>query len=99
MAPRRSGRQDPHVSQILVRCRSRTELPVEEFRSWLERRPDAARPARLTVVRPDAPDGATWLVEVDVGDRPVEPLDRDVGELVTDLRLLGLDPAVFVPQG
>jgi hypothetical protein len=99
MATGRRAGHHPLVSQILVRCRSRTELPVEEFRSWLERRPDAARPARLTVVRPDAPDGATWLVEVDVGDRPVQPLDRDVGELVTDLRLLGLDPAVFVPHG
>lgn len=87
------------VTPLIVRCRCRTGLPADDFRAWLERHHgEAATPTRFTVVEPAAPEGALWIVEVDVdGDPAAAGRDAGVAELLTDLRLLGLDPAVYVP--
>ncbi len=89
MVARRRRRDDPHVPQIFVRCTRRQDLTVEELRSWLRRRRGAATTVRLTVAGPQA---ASLLLEVEADDAGA------VDDLVTDLRLLGLGPAVVEPR-
>lgn len=97
---------------FVIRCRSRTPVPAVELTDWLEARLAELREetprllARLARLPRDPADPALddgWLIEVEPpGDRPDERPGSclaSLGELLRDLRILGLDPDVLVPIG
>ncbi len=92
------------MNQIAVRCHPFAPVAPEELQSWLtseiERLRDAAPEAairllRLTQPGPEGEIDVGWQIEIGAGS-PVPPLDeRSMGELLLDLRLLGLQPSVL----
>ena len=92
------------MSQIAVRCHPLAPVASEELQKWLtaeikrlrEDAPDAAiRLLRLSQPGPEGEIAVGWQIELGITP-PVPPLDEDsLGELVRDLRLLGLQPSVL----
>jgi len=94
------------MSRLLVLCRHPYHLPREEAEAWLRQelelvlQRDALRAARLTSLESACADwnrGWDWLIELQVGDgAPTAALARGgaCGELLADLRLLGMSPVV-----
>jgi hypothetical protein len=94
------------MASILIRCTGGTDIPADALAGWLE--PQGARiddQVRVTAlglagVAPVDEFGARpagWLVEVDVADGKVAHAEALLAEILSDMRLLGLRPALFVP--
>ena len=94
------------MSRLLVLCRRPYHLPREEGEAWLRHelemvlRRDRLHGARLTRLE-NAYEVSTrnwdWLIELQPGDGSlVDALSRGgaCGELLADMRLLGMSPAV-----
>lgn len=92
------------MSQIAVRCHPFAPVASEELQKWLtaeikrlrEDAPDAAiRLLRLSQPGPEGEIAVGWQIELGVTPS-ASPLDDDsLGELLRDLRLLGLQPSVL----
>lgn len=92
------------MSQIAVRCHPFAPVAPEELQRWLtteidrlrDDAPEAAiRLLRLSQPGPEGEIEVGWQIEIGVAP-PVSPLDdRSLGELLRDLRLLGLQPSVL----
>jgi hypothetical protein len=92
------------MSQIAVRCHPFAPVASEELQGWLtteiarlrDDAPEAAiRLLRLSQPGPEGEIEVGWQIEIGVAP-PVSPLDdRSLGELLRDLRLLGLQPTVL----
>jgi hypothetical protein len=93
------------MDSMLIYCRPRDGTRADTLAAWLEHEAAAlsARPGirRTTVVRlttPGADDGCDrgWLLDCEVVDRGGPP--NAFRELLTDMRLVGLHPIIFVAQ-
>lgn len=85
---------------LLIRCSLHAGLPEDEFRDWVHgRRRELVSEPAIEDVELAPLDGATWVLglEVAAGDG-LETTDAVAG-LIGDLRLLGLEPVVFRPDG
>lgn len=92
------------MSQIAVRCHPLAPVASEEVQRWLtaeinrlrDDAPEAAiRLLRLSQPGPDGEIEVGWQIELGVTP-PAVPLDeQSLGELLRDLRLLGLQPSVL----
>lgn len=92
------------MSQIAVRCHPDAPVATEELQKWLtaevrrlrEDAPEAAiRLLRLSQPGPEGEIGVGWQIEFGINP-PESPLDdQTLAELLGDLRLLGLQPAVL----
>lgn len=92
------------MSQIAVRCHPFAPVASGELQRWLTAEidrlrvdvPEAAiRLLRLSQPGPEGEIEVGWQIELGVAP-PVCPLDdRSLGELLRDLRLLGLQPSVL----
>lgn len=92
------------MSQIAVRCHPFAPVDSEELQRWLSAEidrlrddaPEAAiRLLRLSQPGPESEIEVGWQIELGVAS-PESPLDeRSLGELLRDLRLLGLQPSVL----
>jgi hypothetical protein len=92
------------MGSILLYCRPRSDASAETLRVWLEQQalrlsadPDVCRTAVVSIARQSSPDaGNGWLLECEFigANGAVERLRP----LVTDMRLVGLQPTVFVSE-
>jgi hypothetical protein len=92
------------MGSILVYCRPRSEASAETLRVWLEQQalrlsadPDVRRTAVAGVASQSSTDaGNGWLLECEFtgANGAVERLRP----LLTDMRLVGLQPTVFVSE-
>jgi hypothetical protein len=96
-----------HMPHLAIRCHSRGHRVLDELELWLVREvenlcaPDAqagCRLLRLTQAGPDGDAGVGWLIELDI--RAYERRDDDeLGRVLRDMRLLGLQPTVLETGG
>ena len=97
------------MPEVLIRL-ERPALVTPELRAWLADRMDGGR-AVLARERTNGSDRGALLLRVEMGTHPpgahppgTHPPDSDgevqdeVGDLMTDLRLLGLRPALVSEQ-
>jgi hypothetical protein len=94
------------MDSILIYCRPVGAAHRETLRAWIEHQATelAARPAiqRTALMHLSAPDASSrrnlgWLLECELTDAAGAPKDI-LRELLTDMRLIGLQPALFVAQ-
>jgi hypothetical protein len=108
----RNGRGRIPMSGLVIRCRSCTPASAAELTDWLEAKVAELREGaphllvRLTRLAQDLPEATVddgWLIEVELqGERPDEPftaLMASLTEILSDMRILGLDPTLLVPLG
>jgi hypothetical protein len=99
------------VPRLLVLCRHPYHLRDQDAQAWLSEeieavvRRDGLQGARLTrLANPPSSHSASssgWLVEIRLGTAATVTAMRRggaFGELVADLRLLGMAPMVIVPD-
>jgi hypothetical protein len=94
------------MTQIAVRCRAKDRGSGVRFEQWLEQRRAASpilmtdgtvRVSRLCPAVVTVRGGGGWLIEFELR-REESQLDwQDVAAMVTDLRLLGLEPTILAP--
>lgn len=84
------------MAEILIRLK-RPALLTPELRAWLADRVDGGR-AVLARERANGSDRGALLLRVEVGDDADEGVQDQVADLLTDLRLLGLRPALVSEQ-
>lgn len=94
------------MHSMLIYCRSSDAGRTDTLGPWLEQQAAAlcSQPEvqRATVVgligrTVDGPRTQGWLVDCELLDSAREPRQA-LGELLTDMRLIGFDPAVFMAQ-
>jgi hypothetical protein len=91
------------MNSILVYCRSPSDASAETLRAWLEQEaarlsgdPDVRRTAVVRVAGQSGADTCGWLLECEfTGANGTVELLRP---LLTDMRLVGLQPTVFVAE-
>jgi hypothetical protein len=97
------------MPRLLVLCRHPYHLSREEAAAWLEQElervlhADELEGATLTPLASPCAQGTRewdWLIEFE-GGRPVHPVSgrSACGELLADLRLLGMAPAAALADG
>jgi hypothetical protein len=93
------------MNSILIYCRPRGDGHGETLSAWIEHqatqlclRPgfDHVAVMRLATTNPRGDLG--WLLDCKLTQSAGAPSDI-VRELLTDMRLVGLQPALFLPQG
>jgi hypothetical protein len=90
------------MGSILVYCRPRSDASAETLRVWLEQQalrlsadPDVRRTAVVGVARQSSTDtGNGWLLECEFSG--ANGVVERLRPLLTDMRLVGLQPTVFV---
>jgi hypothetical protein len=93
--------------QFAIRCLPRVPVATEELEHWLEQELEelrleapggTIRLSRLTQELPSAEVGIGWLIELELRDD--QPLLKSSGlsRMLRDLRLLGLQPTLLVPD-
>jgi hypothetical protein len=92
-----------HMTQIAIRCHPHAPIDTEDVQRWLndeldrlrDRAPHSAiRLLRLSQPGPESEIDVGWQIELNGnGEAPVE--DRTLREVLRDLRLLGLQPALL----
>lgn len=84
------------MPEVLIRL-ERPALLTPELRAWLADRMDRGR-AVLARERTNGSDRGALLLRVEIGDDSDDEVQDEVGDLMTDLRLLGLRPALVSEQ-
>jgi len=93
------------MNSILVYCRPRSDASAETLRTWLEQQaarlsgdPDVRRTAVARVAGQSGTDAGTggWLLECDFTG--ANGMVERLRPLLTDMRLVGLQPTVFVAE-
>ncbi len=84
------------MPEVLIRL-ERPALLTPELRAWLADRMDGGR-AVLARERTKGSDRGALLLRVEIGDDSDDEVQDEVGDLMTDLRLLGLRPALVSEQ-
>ena len=90
---------------MLIRYTGGTDVPADALADWLE--PQLSRidnKIRVTALRLERVDDfsghpAGWLVELDVADGGLAHAEDFLAEILSDMRPLGLRPAVFIASG
>jgi hypothetical protein len=95
-----------HMDSILIYCRPHGDRRGHALRAWLEHqaaelsaRPGVERTAvvHLTTPDPNALRDIGWLVECELSSAGTARADT-LRELLTDMRLVGLEPVVFTRE-
>jgi hypothetical protein len=84
------------MAEVLIRLQ-RPALLTPELRAWLAERMDGGR-AVLARERSNGSDRGALLLRLEVPNGSAEALESEVADLLTDLRLLGLRPALVSEQ-
>jgi hypothetical protein len=94
------------MDSIIIYCRPRDGARTHTLRTWLEQQAaalsDLPEIERTTVVRLTGPgheDGREygWLLDCELADGASPPSDA-LGELMTDMRMVGFAPVIFMAQ-
>jgi hypothetical protein len=94
--------------QVTIRCHPRVLVAAEELERWLDQQVETLRAeaprgtvrlSRLTQELPSVDIGIGWVMELELReDEPLLDEDR-LAAVLRDMRLLGLQPTLLVPQG
>jgi hypothetical protein len=84
------------MAEVLIRL-ERPALVTPELRAWLADRMNGAR-AVLARERTNGSGRGALLLRLEVPGGSDETVQNEVGDLMTDLRLLGLRPALVSEQ-
>ena len=84
------------MAEVLIRLQ-RPALLTPELRAWLADRMDGGR-ATLARERANGSDRGALLLRVEVPGVSDDAVESEVADLITDLRLLGLRPALVSEQ-
>lgn len=84
------------MAEVLIRL-ERPALLTPELRAWLAHRMDRGR-AVLTRERTNGSERGALLLRVEVHGESDDGMQDEVADLMTDLRLLGLRPALVSEQ-
>jgi hypothetical protein len=84
------------MSEVLIRLQ-RPALLTPELRAWLADRMNGGR-AVLSRERTNGSDRGDLLLRVEIGNGSNNGVHEEVADLMTDLRLLGLRPALVSEQ-
>jgi hypothetical protein len=84
------------MPEVLIRL-ERPALLTPELRAWLADRMDGGR-AVLARERTNGSDRGALLLRVEMASDSDDDVQDEVGDLMTDLRLLGLRPALVSEQ-
>jgi hypothetical protein len=84
------------MAEVLIRLQ-RPALLTPELRAWLGDRMDRGR-AVLTRERTNGSDRGALLLRVEVQGESDDGMQEEITDLMTDLRLLGLRPALISEQ-
>jgi hypothetical protein len=100
------------MDKITIVCHPSTPVPTSELEDWLEERLEGLREvapqgiirhSRLAQDLPDTEVEVGWLIELEIPETSVQlkgdRLADALGDHVTDMRFLGLQPNVLTPQG
>jgi hypothetical protein len=96
------------MTDVSIRCRAEDHEAAVRFEQWLERKRGASpvamtdgtvRVSRLTPALATVRGGLGWLIEFHLQEDASLIDWQCVAALVTDLRLLGLEPTVLIPRG
>lgn len=105
---RRMRTPSGNIVELAIRCHPCVPVDASELESWLERElgglrgaaPEAVvRLSRLTQALPDSEIPTGWLIEVEVREEYAPLLSEALGEVLRDMRLLGLQPKVLTRLG
>lgn len=84
------------MAEVLIRLQ-RPAFLTPELRAWLADRMDGGR-AVLSRERTDRSHRGALLLRLEVPTEPDDAVEDEVADLMTDLRLLGLRPALVSEQ-
>jgi hypothetical protein len=84
------------VTEVLISLRLPASMTESEMRSWIASRAQSWNP--VLALRDGEGSGAL-LLHVDVGPDPTAPATEQLIDLMTDMRLLGLRPAIVPDDG
>ena len=100
------------MNAMMIRCRSCTPVPTAELSDWLRTKVEELRteaphlPVRVSRLKQDLADASIddgWLITIELSEKQSEAaLDLDgglLGEMLRDMRILGLSPSVLAPVG
>jgi hypothetical protein len=96
------------MTEISIRCRAENHEAALRFEQWLGQKRAASpilmtdgtvRVSRLAPALATVRGGAGWLIEFDLQEDAVLIDCQCVAAVITDLRLLGLEPIVLSPRG
>ena len=82
---------------LLIRCSLHAALSHEAFGDWVRaRRDELLEASSVEDLHAARLDETSWVLSLDVGEAS-DAAAEEVHMLVGDLRLLGLEPAVYSP--
>ena len=103
-------RETESMAKLTILCHPVTPVAPAELEDWLDLQlnrlrssaPVIVRLSRLTQALPSLEVTEGWLIEVELIDDS-HPLDRDdlsdaVGDVINDMRFLGMQPMVLFPH-
>jgi hypothetical protein len=85
------------VSEVLISLRLPASMTESEMRSWITSRAQSCKPA--LVLTGDESSAAGLLLHVDARPDPTASATEQLIDLITDMRLLGLRPAIVPDDG
>ena len=95
------------MTDVTIRCRAEDHEAAVRFEQWLDRKRAASpipmtdgtvRVSRLTPALATVRGGVGWLIEFELQEDESLIDWQCVAAVVTDLRLLGLEPTVLIPR-
>jgi hypothetical protein len=96
------------MTGVSIRCRAEDHEAALRFEQWLGQKRAASpilmtdgtvRVSRLAPALTTVRGGAGWLIEFQLQEDEALIDWQSVAAVVTDLRLLGLEPTVLIPRG
>lgn len=85
------------VSEVLISLRLPASMTESEMRSWITAQAQSYKPA--LVLSGEDGMGAGLLLHIDVPADPTASAPEQLIDLMTDMRLLGLRPAIVPDDG
>lgn len=92
MAARPVAWEGVTMAEVVIRLQ-RPALMTAEVRMWLGQRVGEGQPM-VALGRLERSDHGELLLRVEVADQSVSAAEHDLADLMTDMRLLGLRPAL-----
>src|SRR5690349_7263428 len=93
--------------QLTIRSHPTVPVDARDLEEWLEHQVEKLRAvapqatvrlARLTQHLPNARVDVGWLLELEIPDPDTAAIERELQDVLTDMRLLGFEPTVLTPR-
>jgi hypothetical protein len=98
MVIRRHGYDHYGMSEVLIAVQRPASMTESEMRTWLTER-DRARKPTLALSGPHGSGNQSLLLCVEVPADSIPAVDEQLTDLMMDMRLLGMRPAILSGAG